>query len=232
MNFRSGFLSFIALFAFASVARADGTTARPELQNFRVIAPGIFAGANPIFIDTSGPHDNIFANLADVGVKTVIDLQGTDVSEAPNFAVRIFNEWSEPGERPENIARERQLAENAGMRFINLPINSNNHVDADEAKRIHAALEIIEQATPENPVYVHCQHGADRTGLVVALARLLILNPRLSPDARLSIDQINDEWTRFGHTGKARFFTGHLDTYFCSIANKFSASSFCGPLQK
>ena len=35
------------------------------------------------------------------------------------------------------------------------------------------ALREVRQASPDAPVLVHCEHGADRTGLIVALYRIL-----------------------------------------------------------
>lgn len=143
------------------------------IGNFRQIAPGIFAGANPI---DGASGERGMRTLSEHGIALDIDLQGVDVSEAPNFAYRLFNEADEPGERPEMIARERELATEVGIDFLNLSINSNNQVSSEEAGKIDQVLEHLRAATPTAPVFLHCEHGADRTGLVVALFRVLYQN--------------------------------------------------------
>jgi protein tyrosine/serine phosphatase len=66
------------------------------------------------------------------------------------------------------VRREKKQAENHGMQFMNLHL-SNWFAARDE--EIHGILEIIQD--PENqPVFIHCKRGADRTGTVVAVYRM------------------------------------------------------------
>ena len=81
-----------------------------------------------------------------MGVKTIIDLRGAD----------------------KLAEKEKTWARNAGMNFINQPLN--NWFEPKDAK-----IEEIEKLinSPENqPVFVHCQRGADRTGTVIAIYRI------------------------------------------------------------
>lgn len=198
---------------FPQHASANGANGIP---NFREIAPGIFAGGNPI----DGPQGTAgFQELVSRNVKIDINLQGTDVSEAPNLVIRLYNKAHEKGEQPEMILAEQALARKAQMQFINLPVNSNNPVSGEVALRIDKVLELMANASVDAPVFVHCEHGADRTGLIVALYRVL--------QQGISIDQANEEWTRFGHTGKARLFTGELDNYFCKRTAGLGRSRMC-----
>lgn len=63
---------------------------------------------------------------------------------------------------------EAQLAQSLGMRFESHPMSGfwSPHDDV-----VDAALAVLEDAA-NYPIYVHCQHGQDRTGVVVGLYRV------------------------------------------------------------
>lgn len=84
--------------------------------------------------------------LARMGVKTIIDLRGAD----------------------ENSKREASWAQNAGIKFIGVNLdNWKRPKDAD----IEQVIQYIN--APENqPIFVHCKRGADRTGTVIAVYRI------------------------------------------------------------
>ncbi len=82
--------------------------------------------------------------LRAMGVRTIIDL-------------RIA---------PKTVRREGQTARAMGFRFINLPMGA----DPPTAGQVSAFLAAMDRA-PSNPVFVHCQHGADRTGCMVGIFR-------------------------------------------------------------
>jgi protein tyrosine/serine phosphatase len=85
--------------------------------------------------------------LAELGIKTIINFR----------------------DARENVEREKQYAEAHGLRFINLHL-SNWFAARDE--EIHAIIDVIRN--PEHqPVFIHCKRGADRTGTVVAVYRML-----------------------------------------------------------
>ena len=66
------------------------------------------------------------------------------------------------------VEEERALAESAGLRFIHAPLSPLGQPD-------HAAVEtILDQLTdPANqPIFVHCKRGSDRTGTVIACYRI------------------------------------------------------------
>jgi protein tyrosine/serine phosphatase len=194
-----------------------------QIQNFRQVSAGFYAGANPFFIGSGDARDDLFPQLVNTGIKTIVDLQGTDVTEAPDSATRAYNDMEEPGEQDGMILKESQFAQAAGIDFQNLPINSNNVVTPEEEVRINQILDLLANASAQAPVYVHCQHGADRTGLIVALYRVLV-------EKSMTADQANDEWTRYGHDKKARAFQKNLDRYFCSRVSGQGPSVFCASL--
>jgi len=56
-----------------------------------------------------------------------------------------------------------------GIQSIDVPMHSWNIRD----EQVVAALVAIERALPRGAVLIHCQHGADRTGLISAMYRIL-----------------------------------------------------------
>lgn len=69
----------------------------------------------------------------------------------------------------DGVHREREAAEANGIRFINLHL-SNWFASRDE--EIHKIIEVIRNPA-HHPVFIHCKRGADRTGTVVAVYRML-----------------------------------------------------------
>ena len=92
------------------------------------------------------PEEDSFKRLSEMGIKTIIDLRDS-------------------GERSR---AEEVKARAAGLRYFNLPL-SNFKRPSDT--KVAEVLSIIN--SPENqPVFVHCNRGADRTGTIVAIYRI------------------------------------------------------------
>jgi protein tyrosine/serine phosphatase len=84
--------------------------------------------------------------LAQLGIKTIVDLRSA-------------------GDRARSEERE---AHGLGLRYFNVPFKWYGRPTDKQVERV---LEIINR--PENqPVFVHCGHGVDRTGLIVAVYRI------------------------------------------------------------
>jgi hypothetical protein len=177
-----------------SVCAADPMTladAQLQITNFHVASvnalsqPIILRGARPGY---SGKLAADVQILSDIGVRTVIDLQGGDItvnilppsaqpSSEESYAyktlsasIRLANRYLEPGEVQKNIDAERNALQNlnTGITFVNYPLNSVQPIDAAGAAAVSAILKIMNTAESQ-PVYIHCEHGHDRTGMIVAL---------------------------------------------------------------
>lgn len=85
--------------------------------------------------------------LARLGIKTVIDLRDND----------------------DRAKSEGQWAGAAGMRFINIPLST---LARPKDETIAAILADI-MAAKDQPVFVHCKRGSDRTGTVIAVYRIV-----------------------------------------------------------
>lgn len=186
-------LSFILFFAlhFAHAQTVD-------VDNFSKVSDGIYRGARPSF--------SAIPSLAVVKMKTIIDLQGGD-ADIPLFGWLMKD--FEPGEKTWMINKERALSTQLGFQFFNFPLSSIKNVTAIEEKWIQQTLSVM--ADPQNqPVYVHCEHGTDRTGLVIALYRVFYEG--------WSADEAHEEMMNMGHGQLGnQILTGAMDRYFRKV---------------
>lgn len=90
----------------------------------------------------AAPTEAGLRQLRAQGVKTVIDL-------------RIA---------PKTVKLEGIYARSLGFHWINLPMGA----DPPTPKQVSALLSTLKMA-PSAPVFVHCQHGADRTGCMIGI---------------------------------------------------------------
>jgi len=91
------------------------------------------------------PSGDGWASLSELGVKTVIDLRLED-------------------EHPTKV--EAQAVQAAGMRYINIPMHG---VVAPSDEQVARALALLDS---QDPIFVHCRRGADRTGTIIACYRM------------------------------------------------------------
>jgi protein tyrosine/serine phosphatase len=91
------------------------------------------------------PGAEAWPGLAKLGVKTVIDLRRTD---------------------EHSTVEEARAVEAAGMNYVNVPMKG---VVAPSNEQIAKVLALLYS---DEPVFVHCKRGADRTGAVIACYRI------------------------------------------------------------
>jgi len=68
---------------------------------------------------------------------------------------------------PKTVRKEKAEVERLGMKWINLPMSG----DPPTPKQVDTLLTTL-KAAPRDPVFVHCQHGADRTGCMLGIYRV------------------------------------------------------------
>src|SRR5262245_34528369 len=103
-----------------------------------------FGQTNEHYYRGAQPGNRDYSDLAALGVKTVIDLTRDGRSD------------------------EQQLVERAGMQFYRIPLTTS---EAPSKAAVDKFLKLVNE--PSNwPVYVHCQGGRHRTGVMTAVYRM------------------------------------------------------------
>ena len=67
---------------------------------------------------------------------------------------------------PKTVAKEHAYVSSLGMNWVNLPMGA----DPPTKKEVSTLMAILRSA-PQHKIYVHCQHGADRTGCMIGIYR-------------------------------------------------------------
>jgi len=105
-----------------------------------------FGEVNEHYYRGAQPVGTEYQELAALGVRTVVDL------------------------RNDPLKNSESLAEQAGLRYINLPLSDKFYPASDTAGKF---LSIVKDQ--ENwPVYVHCAGGRHRTGAMTAVYRMSV----------------------------------------------------------
>lgn len=149
-----------ACLCLASVGIAQSEPKYDELPNFHQVNEQLYRGAQP--------QRGGIQRLAQLGVKTIVNLRPDDKrsqsegQEARAAGLRYFNV---PVEKTTSVEALKSLAD---LRYLKLPAQRlGRPTDAP----VEHLLSIIN--APENqPVFVHCKRGADRTGAIIAIYRI------------------------------------------------------------
>ncbi len=187
--------------AFLATSLTTNAFANDLIINFSKVNDGLYRGARLTSYEA-------LEYLKSLNVKSVVNLQGGDLDSD----IGIVIPWAEPGEKPEVIAEEKAGVLSMGMSFLNSPLNSLEAITKDEDKTIDETLEFMHDKKNQ-PVFIHCEHGADRTGLLVALYRVKY--------EHVNIEAAHNEWIQNGHNKVHQFFTGDLDTYYYAKVKSF-----------
>jgi protein tyrosine/serine phosphatase len=127
----------------AVFAIAVSLTASPN----KAEAPGLpnFHQVNDHVFRGGQPLPDGWAALAKMGVKTVIDLRRTD---------------------EHSTEEEAKAVQAANMKYLNFPMKGVVAPSHEQVAKILALLDSNE------PVFIHCKRGSDRTGAVIACYRI------------------------------------------------------------
>jgi protein tyrosine/serine phosphatase len=128
----------VALFLALSFTSALAAQSAIHIDNFGQISPTYYRGAHPIGQD--------YADLAALGIKTVIDLTSDDSEDD-----------------------ESALVKRAGMSYIQIPMTTHK---APTAAQLEQFLALVTDRAHQ-PVYVHCVGGRHRTGVMTAAYRMM-----------------------------------------------------------
>jgi protein tyrosine/serine phosphatase len=111
-------------------------------------APGVpnFHRVNENLYRGAHPTAEGLHSLVKLGVKTVIDLRGFD-----------SNSW------------EQRRVTAIGMQYLHFPLSTRRVPPPDEIQSALGAL--MDESL--GPIFIHCQGGDDRTGMIIACYRIL-----------------------------------------------------------
>jgi uncharacterized protein (TIGR01244 family) len=118
---------------------ASALAGSQNIPNFQKVNDRLYRGAQPT--------DQGFQDLAQLGIKTVIDLR--DIGE-------------------HSQADEQKIVTSLGMRYVSIPMHGLSTPENDKV----AAVQALFNDANGGPVFVHCKRGADRTGMVIAVYRI------------------------------------------------------------
>ena len=110
---------------------------RIRIDNFGRVDPTYFRGAQPEGRD--------YADLAALGVKTIINLTSDDAQ-----------------------ANEQAMAGQAGLKYLQIPMTTH---EPPTAAQLAEFMKIVNDPASQ-PVYVHCVGGRHRTGVMTAAYRI------------------------------------------------------------
>ena len=132
----------LALPASADPRRATTAAAAERLSAIRIEN---FGQINPNYYRGSQPKPADYADLAGLGIRTVINLTSDD-----------------------GQADERVVVEHAGMQYVGMPMTTRI---VPTPTQISEFLRIVNDPAKQ-PVFVHCVGGRHRTGVMTAIYRM------------------------------------------------------------
>jgi protein tyrosine/serine phosphatase len=169
-----------------SYAKPNGKSATESKSNLVVGDIDNFGQVTEFYYRGEQPKGADYNRLASIGVRTIIDLR----------------------DDPKDYAKS--LTEQAGMKYVNLPMSDKDYPAPEAASRF---LSLVNDK--ENwPVYVHCAGGRHRTGAMTAIFRMTVQGW----DANRAYEEMKDYdfYTRWGHKAMKQF----VFDYFRDISNR------------
>src|SRR5262245_7233228 len=138
-------LALLAPPAAAQSIAASQRVAPATAVNLSSIRIDNFGSINATYFRGAQPQGRDYADLAALGVKTLINLTSDDAD-----------------------ANEQADAERAGMKYVQIAMTTH---DAPTDKQLAEFLGIVNDPANQ-PVYVHCVGGRHRTGVMTAAYRI------------------------------------------------------------
>lgn len=154
------------------------------VSNFGVLEPGRAYRASQMTANT------LSATIQERHLKTVLNLRGVNPGQS----------W---------YRAERAATIDAGATLVDVALSSCQWMSRAQLRTVVRVLD-----TSEYPMLIHCQHGAERTGWVAAVA--LLLRPGKTLDdaqSQFSISYL------FARIGDGKVMAEHLDRYQTWLAD-------------
>ena len=154
---------------------------------------------NSTYVRGGQPDLDGFDVLAQAGVKTVINLcagQGTSLRAL----------FGKPAAEDPEVMAEKARVEKLGMRFVQIPLD----VFRSPAKEHIDQFVAVIQSAESGPVFTHCLHGRDRTGLMTGIYRVVIDSWTAEKAYQEMVECGFDTYLTNLSDALFRFATGHI----------------------
>lgn len=177
---------FLFLLALPGNSRAQDASAGTPAQKLIIAGLPNSACITHTLCRGGQPRREGYAELKKLGIEIVVDFR------------------TENGE----IKNEQGHVESLGMRFVSLPWSSWHDPRRDEIISFFSLL----RENPGKKIFVHCEYGADRTGLMIALYR--VVTEHWTPDQAVAeMKMFNFHSFLYSHLAKyVRGFPAYLTT--------------------
>jgi Tyrosine phosphatase family len=141
------FCCAIGTFATTSTRAQIGRTGDPA-KNIQVVGVPNAASFTPTLYRGAQPTPEGFAGLHKLGIDIVVDFR----------------------DEPSEIKFEKKSVESQGMRFVSVPWRGDALPTNDELVTFFKLL----RDNPDKKIFIHCEYGKDRTGVMAALYRIAV----------------------------------------------------------
>ena len=178
-SYLSVFLGVVSLVLLSQISAFSQETQKADvsavtIKNFGQMDERFFRGGQP--------KEGDYQQLANLGIKTVIDLQN------------------------EPTSYEKQSVEALGMKYVNIPMSDK---DYPETAKIDQFLKLVDDPAT-GKFYVHCAGGRHRTGVMGAVYRFN--NYHWNYDQVYAEMKKYDFYTRWGHGEMKKFVQDYSNT--------------------
>jgi protein tyrosine/serine phosphatase len=131
--------------------------AREYIPNLRAVSENLVRGGQP---ELEG-----LRLLKEAGVRMVVNLRSTE-----SGLVSLFRRSSTKGQASDpELEWEKKVVHELGMKFVQIPLDVFGRPEDEHFEEFLTLVTNPEQG----PAFVHCLHGRDRTGLMMAVYRLI-----------------------------------------------------------
>ncbi|WP_244499788.1 dual specificity protein phosphatase family protein [Tardiphaga robiniae] len=132
--------------------------------------------------------------IEDNGIRSIINLRGDNTGQP----------WYDA---------EMKASRAAGVRHVDFPLSAGRELTDDQVRQLTAMLQDLPR-----PILVHCEAGADRSGVVSALYKLLVAKrPAEEAAGQLSF--------RYGHFPWLASRTAAMDRTFARVMLQLTAAA-------
>lgn len=137
------------------IDRSKIESATSLIPNLRIVSDSLIRGGQP--------EPRGLDVLKNGGVRTIVNLCGSS-----SGLVSLFRGGGAAACETEELRNERATAEKLGLNFVSIPLDVFRRPGEESLQKF---VDVIHDAD-NGPIFLHCLHGRDRTGLMTAIYRV------------------------------------------------------------